>query len=119
MSRRTVLILLILAQAALLYLTASSAAGNGTLYGCSVLCGQSGAAEILPLVATVCGVAMFALPAVIGGLCQSRQSAVALAVTPWWLAVLARTRARCSRPTLDWATQEAASIRRSGWMCRA
>jgi hypothetical protein len=92
MSRRSALIVLILVQAVLLYLTASSVAGNGTLYGCSLLCGHSGASTVLPLVATTFGVALFALPAVIGALCEGWQSAVALATAPWWLAVLAHSR---------------------------
>jgi hypothetical protein len=92
LSGRSALIMLILAQTALLYLTASSVAGNGTLYGCSLLCGQSGASTVLPLVATKFGAAVFALPAIIGALCEGWQSAVALATAPCWLAVLAHSR---------------------------
>lgn len=84
---RTVVLVLALVQAFLLYLTASSFAESGALYGCSIPCGPAGAVAT-PFFAVVIGVAVFVLPAVIGVLCATWMEAVTLAMLPWWLAVI-------------------------------
>ncbi len=83
---RWVLAVLVLGQAILLYLTASSWASHGTLYGCSVLCGT--AQHALRLLAALFGVAMFVLPILIGALSRTWQNALALAAAPWCAAVI-------------------------------
>lgn len=83
MRRPNILILLAVLQGLLLYLTASKLAGGGTLFGCTLLCGQSGENVLIPLIATAFGIALFVIPSIIGGLCRSWQGAIVLAVAPW------------------------------------
>jgi hypothetical protein len=75
MPRRTALVVLMALQAALLYLSASALAGQGGF--------------LSRLGATLLGLAVFAIPPVIGTLCRTWQGAIALAVAPSWVAVLA------------------------------
>lgn len=89
MPRRNILLALLIAQALLLYASTSALAGRGVLYGCTVFCGSSAAPTIIPTIAAAIGIAMFVLPSLIGAMCQSWQGAVALAVLPWWLTVIA------------------------------
>lgn len=89
MSRRAALITAMVCQTLLLYLTTSRVAGSGALYGCTTFCGGGGGNDIIPTIAALFGVAMFALPVAIGALCEGWQGAVALALIPWWLAVVA------------------------------
>lgn len=89
MSRRLILLSLLIVQTALLYASTSAFAGRGMLYGCTVFCGTSGQTVVIPAIAAGVGVAMFVLPSFIGAVCRTWQGAVALAVVPWWLAVIA------------------------------
>lgn len=75
-------------QTILLYLTTSSLIALNTIYGCSSLCGTGGQ-RLVPLIAAVFGIAMFALPSVIGVFSRSWRSALVLAALPWWIAVIA------------------------------
>ena len=75
-------------QTILLYLTTSSLPILNTIYGCSSLCG-SGGQRFVPLIAALFGIAMFALPSVIGAFSRSWRSALVLSVLPWWIAVIA------------------------------
>jgi hypothetical protein len=84
---RAVIIGLALLQALLLYLTASAQAASGGLYSCSTPCGPA-AQPATPMLAVLCGVAMFVLPAAIGALGRSWPEAVTFATVPWWLAVI-------------------------------
>ncbi len=88
MSRRAVLVAVVVLQAALLYASTSALARRGALYGCGFLCGTGGQDFILPIAAGV-AVAMFVLPSLIGLLCRSWQGAIVFALLPWWLAVVA------------------------------
>ncbi len=81
-------LILAAAQTILLYLTTSSLLVLNTIYGCSSLCGTGGQ-RLVPLIAAVFGVAMFALPSVIGAFSRSWRSALVLATLPWWIAVIA------------------------------
>jgi hypothetical protein len=85
---RVVLIGLALLQALLLYLTASSFASGGGLYGCSTPCGSVAAPTAPPFAAVLISVAVLLLPAVIGALCNTWQEAVMLAALPWLVAVV-------------------------------
>lgn len=84
---RTVVIVLALVQALLLYLTASANAETGALYGCTIPCGPLGQ-PATPFFAVVIAIALFVFPAVIGALCATWGEAVALATLPWWVAVI-------------------------------
>jgi hypothetical protein len=75
-------------QTILLYLTTSSLPTLNTVYGCSSLCG-SGGQRFVPLIAALFGIAMFALPTIIGAFSRTWRSALVLAVAPWWVAVIA------------------------------
>ena len=74
-------------QAVLLFLTASAFAHGGGLYGCSSPCGTP-AQPTTPLLAVLIGIAIFTLPAVIGLYSSTWRTAVAMAVLPWWAAVI-------------------------------
>ncbi|HEU5349173.1 MAG TPA: hypothetical protein VFU63_11235 [Ktedonobacterales bacterium] len=74
-------------QTILLYLTSLSPVLKSA-YGCSFLCG-SGAIRLVPLIAALFAIAMFALPGVIGAFSRSWRGALTLAVLPWWIAVIA------------------------------
>lgn len=89
MSRRNILLVLLIAQTLLLYASTSALAGRGVLYGCAVFCGTPGQAAIIPAIAAIIGVAMFVLPSLIGAMCQTWQGAVTWAIVPWWLTVVA------------------------------
>ncbi len=91
-TNRLVLLGLALLQALLLYLTASSAATNGSLYGCSTPCGAN-AQPTTPWIAILISLAIFILPAVIGALTRTWQEAVGLAALPWGLAVIFQAKA--------------------------
>jgi hypothetical protein len=75
-------------QTVLLYLTISSPPTLNAVYGCSSLCG-SGGQRFVPLIAALFGIAMFALPTIIGAFSRSWRSALVLAVAPWWIVVIA------------------------------
>lgn len=75
-------------QTILLYVTTSSLPILNTVYGCSSLCGSSGQ-RFVPLIAAFFGIAMFALPSVIGMFSRSWRSALVLAILPWWIVVIA------------------------------
>jgi hypothetical protein len=85
--RRVILGILVVIEAALLYVTASPIAARGTLYGCPLQCGPS--LRAIHLIAALFGVAMFILPIAIGALCRTWQSAIVLAVAPWLAAIVA------------------------------
>jgi hypothetical protein len=74
-------------QAVLLYLTASTGATSGALYGCPSACGTA-AQPTIPFPATILAAAVLLLPAVVGGLCQTWRTAVTAAAAPWLLAVV-------------------------------
>lgn len=75
-------------QALLLYLTTSSSLVLNALYGCTSLCGTF-AQGFVPLIAALYGIAMFALPGIIGACSRTWRSALVLAVLPWWVVVIA------------------------------
>lgn len=75
-------------QTILLYLTTSSLSILNTVYGYSILW-HVGGQRFAPLIAALFGVAMFALPSLIGAFSRSWRSALVLAVLPWWIAVIA------------------------------
>jgi hypothetical protein len=81
-------LILVAVQTILLYLTTSSLPILNTIYGCSSLCG-SGGQRLVPLIAALFGIAMFALPSIIGAFSRSWRSALVLAVAPWWIVVIA------------------------------
>lgn len=81
-------LILVALQTILLYLTTSASSVLNAVYGCSSLCGTS-SQRLVPLIAAIFGVAMFALPAIIGAFSRSWQSAIVLAALPWWIAVIA------------------------------
>ena len=81
-------LILVALQTILLYLTTSASSVLNAVYGCSSLCG-TGSQRFVPLIAALFGVAMFALPAIIGVFSRSWQSAIVLAALPWWIAVIA------------------------------
>ena len=95
MSHRTRLLALVIVQALLLYLTASSLASDGTLYACRLLCGVSfstwgaGRIVLVPLIVSILGIVAFVLPIAIGALCRTWQGAVVFAVAPWCAAAVA------------------------------
>lgn len=75
-------------QTMLLYLTTSATPILNTIYGDSLL-SRVDAQRYVPLIATLFGIAMFALPGIIGFVSRSWRSALVLAVIPWWLVVIA------------------------------
>jgi hypothetical protein len=79
---RAVLLILAGVQTLLLFLTSSSAATSGALYGCASPCGLNKQPDI-PFSAIVISAAIFLLPAVIGGLSATWQEAMGFAVLPW------------------------------------
>ena len=81
-------LILVAVQTILLYPTTSSLPILNTIYGCSSLCG-SGGQRLVPLSAALFGIAMFALPSIIGAFSRSWRSALVLAVAPWWIVVIA------------------------------
>lgn len=74
-------------QTLLLALTASSLATGGGLYGCTSACGTADQ-PATPALAVFLGMVMLVLPLVIGALCEEWQIGVALAVLPWFPALL-------------------------------
>ncbi|HLZ22693.1 MAG TPA: hypothetical protein VKQ30_11280 [Ktedonobacterales bacterium] len=84
---RTVLIVLVVLQALLLVLTASSIATGGGLYGCSGPCGTP-AQPTTPAFAVLLGMIMLLLPIVIGFFSVTWQGAIGAAVVPWLPAIL-------------------------------
>jgi hypothetical protein len=84
---RAVLLILAGVQALLLFLTSSSAATSGALYGCSAPCGLNQQPDT-PFSAIAISAAIFLLPAVIGALAGGWQEAIGLAVLPWVLVVI-------------------------------
>jgi hypothetical protein len=90
---RVAVIILALAQALLMTLTASSLATGGGLYGCSAACQNiqtpgSAAVPSTPAIAIFFGILMLAIPLVIGALNESWAAAIAFAVLPWFPAIL-------------------------------
>ncbi len=75
-------------QTIVLYLTTSALPTLNAIYGCSSLCG-SGGQRFVPLIAALFGIAMFALPTIIGAFSRTWRSALVLAVLSWWTAVIA------------------------------
>lgn len=84
---RTALIVLMVVQAVLLVLTASSVATGGGLYGCAGPCGTQ-AEPTTPALAVLLGMVMLLLPIVMGFLSADWQGAIAAAVIPWVPAIL-------------------------------
>jgi hypothetical protein len=95
MAQRKGLAALVIVQALLLYLTTSTLAANGGVYGCAVFCNVGfmlpGAERVtlVSLVAATFGIVMFVLQLVIGYRCVSWQGAVVFAVALWAVAVVA------------------------------
>lgn len=85
--RREVLALMVISEAVILYLTASSLASHGALYGCAQFCGTSWQRTV-PLMAALFGVATFLLPIVIGACCRTWQGAAVLVAVSWGAAVI-------------------------------
>ena len=81
-------LILVALQTILLYLTTGASSVLNAVYGCSSLCGTD-SQRFVPLIAALFGVAMFALPAIIGVFSRSWQSAIVLAALPWWIVVIA------------------------------
>jgi hypothetical protein len=81
------LVVLVIVQALLLTVTASSIATGGGLYGCSSACGTA-KQPTTPTLAVLLGIIMLLLPIVIGFLSTTWQGAVAGAVVPWVPAML-------------------------------
>jgi hypothetical protein len=88
---RAVLLILAGVQALLLFLTASTAASSGALYGCASPCGLNHQPDT-PFAAVALSVAMFLLPAVIGALASSWEEAMGLAVLPLIVVVVLTAR---------------------------
>jgi hypothetical protein len=84
---RLATIVLAVAQALLMTLTASSLATGGGLYGCSAACG-SAQTPATPAIAVFFGILMIVIPLVIGALNDNSAAAVAFAVLPWFPAVI-------------------------------
>lgn len=84
---RTALIVLMVVQALLLVLTASSIATGGGLYGCSSACGTKDL-PTTPAIAVLLGMLMLLLPMAIGFLSETWQGAIAAASIPWIPAIL-------------------------------
>lgn len=84
---RTALLVLMVVQALLLILTASSIATGGGLYGCSGPCGTQ-TQPTTPAFAVLLGMVMLLLPIVMGFLSADWQGAIAAAVIPWVPAIL-------------------------------
>jgi hypothetical protein len=76
-------LILVLVQAVLLFLTASSFAKGGGIYGCGGTPCQVTVDHPAPALATAFGIAIFVLPVVLGVLARGWSEAVALAVIPW------------------------------------
>ncbi|HEY7780310.1 MAG TPA: hypothetical protein VIC85_08885 [Ktedonobacterales bacterium] len=85
---RTALIVLGLAQALMLYFTASSFATTGGLYGCSTACAPAGVNTARPLASVVFAILILILPAIMGALSTSWPEAVMVSAIPWLLAVI-------------------------------
>ncbi len=90
---RIAVIILAVAEALLMTLTASSLATGGGLYGCSAACQTTqtaGAAPTpsTPAIAIFFGILMIAIPLVIGALNESWAAAIAFAVLPWFPAII-------------------------------
>jgi hypothetical protein len=75
------------AQTALLYLSASSSDVRNALYGCAFLCGMSSVSLVTWAAGAVSAI-MFIIPSIIGALTRSWRSAIALVAIPWWVATL-------------------------------
>jgi hypothetical protein len=84
---RLAVLVLVLVQAVLMILTASSIGTGGGLYGCSGPCGTS-AAPTTPALAVLLGIIMLLLPLVIGALSATWQAAIAFAALPWFPALI-------------------------------
>jgi hypothetical protein len=80
-------LVLAIIQALLLTVTASSLATGGGIYGCTSACGTA-AEPATPAIATLLGMVMLVLPVVIGALCEEWTSGVALAILPWFPALI-------------------------------
>jgi hypothetical protein len=80
-------LVLALVQAVLLFLTTTSQAGTGALYGCSSPCGTP-AQPTVPALAVVFGVLILLIPVIIGALSPSWQAAITLAIIPVLLALI-------------------------------
>ncbi|WIG58541.1 MAG: hypothetical protein OJF49_001287 [Ktedonobacterales bacterium] len=86
---RLVVLALALLQTILLYLTLSSAATSGGLYGCPMPCGTADKPGV-PAFGVILGVVILALALAIGALCQSWAGAIVLAALPWLITVILR-----------------------------
>lgn len=95
---RIVLLVLVLVQTVLLFLTASTSE-SGSLYGCASPCGKV-ALPTTPFLAVLMGIAIFVLPAVIGALSDTWPGALTLATLPWWLAAIASAGSLLASPAL-------------------
>jgi hypothetical protein len=76
-------LVLVSLQAVLLFLTASSLAKGGGIYGCASTPCHVTTDHPAPPLAFVFGIVVFVLPVVLGALARSWQEAVAMAVVPW------------------------------------
>lgn len=83
-TRRIVLIVCVVLQFVLLYLGSSALLGRGVFY----VAGQP-VYPLFSLLAALASIAIFVLPSVIGLFCRRWQTALVLALLPWWLTVIA------------------------------
>jgi hypothetical protein len=84
---RPAALVLAIIQAVLLTMTASSLATGGGLYGCTSACGTADEPKT-PAIAILLGIIMLVLPVVIGALNEEWMMGVALAVLPWFPALI-------------------------------
>jgi hypothetical protein len=84
---RAALLVLAGVQGLLLFLTSSSAATSGALYGCASPCGLNKQPDV-PFSAILISAAIFLLPAVIGALSATWQEAMGFAALPWIIVVV-------------------------------
>lgn len=78
-------------QFVLLLLTDAPQGARNAVYGCSALC-DTNQRGLVPNIVTAFGLCVFIVPMLIGIACQAWSAAVALAVLPWWLAVILHAR---------------------------
>ena len=80
-------IVLAIIQAIALYLTVSSVAVSGSLYGCPAACGTP-ALPAIPFSAMLLGVALIVLPIATGLFSATWKVAIAMTFLPWLLVVI-------------------------------
>lgn len=80
-------IILAIIQAICLYLTVSSMATTGSLYGCPAACGTA-ALPSIPFAAMLLGIALIVMPIAAGLFSATWKVAIAMTFLPWLLVVI-------------------------------